>query len=109
MNKAELRTSPDLQFNKIESGFGYNKPFVIKGQNFNYQSNYLIQITKNILIPEEQFSVGGAYTVRGFRNQTLNADQGSNFRNEITWYLGGSYVDIEQATFWGSPSLFFSL
>ncbi len=106
LNNPQLRTNPDLQYTKITTGLSYEAPFQIQKQNFSFETNYQVQITRNILIPNEQFSIGGNYTVRGYRNQTLNADQGWFLRNEFAWYISGTTVDTEQVSFWGSPSIF---
>lgn len=46
------------------------------------------QISKNTLYGSEQFSVGGYYSVRGFRENYVIGDSGYFFRNKISANLG---------------------
>jgi hemolysin activation/secretion protein len=46
------------------------------------------QISKNTLFGSEQFSVGGYYSVRGFRENFITGDHGYYFRNKASFNLG---------------------
>ena len=100
------QTLDDLNWKKIEVGLSYSLPFTLAEQNFSFQSSYQQQHTDNILHPNEEFSIGGLYTVRGFKEQGISADIGYYFRNELHWYISGSAEQSQAALFWGSPSLF---
>jgi len=79
-------------------------PFVIAEQNFRYNVQYLRQMSDTRLTPQDQFSIGGRWTVRGFDGErTLSADRGWTVRNELSWqtpvpnhqlYLGVDYGEI---------------
>lgn len=43
------------------------------------------QTTPDRLYASEQLSVGGQYSVRGFKEQYLSGNRGSYWRNELTW------------------------
>jgi hemolysin activation/secretion protein len=46
------------------------------------------QISKDTLFGSEQFSVGGYYSVRGFREANISGDHGYYFRNKASFNLG---------------------
>ena len=46
------------------------------------------QFAKETLFGSEQFSVGGYYSVRGFRENYISGDSGYYFRNKINFNLG---------------------
>ncbi|CNL08956.1 putative hemolysin activator protein [Yersinia frederiksenii] len=62
-------------------------PFAIQKQNFHYNLQYQRQTTNTPLTPQDQFSIGGRWSVRGFDGErTLNADRGWTVRNDLGWY-----------------------
>jgi hemolysin activation/secretion protein len=79
-------------------------PFVLATQNFSYNVQYQRQMSNTPLTPQDQFSIGGRWTVRGFDGErTLSANSGWTVRNELTWqtpvpnhqlYLGADYGEI---------------
>ena len=46
------------------------------------------QLSKHTLFGSEQFSVGGYYSVRGFRENNITGDHGYYFRNKASFNLG---------------------
>ena len=100
------KTMPDNRFQKIEYSFSSSFPFALASQNFNWQLSYEAQYTTNKLTSEEQMSIGGLYTIRGFQEQSLSADIGYVFRNELHWYPRGTGTDEQITEYWGSPSFF---
>ncbi|MCX8980507.1 ShlB/FhaC/HecB family hemolysin secretion/activation protein [Citrobacter portucalensis] len=79
-------------------------PFALAGQHFRYNVQYMRQMTRTLLTPQEQFSIGSRWTVRGFDGErTLSADNGWTVRNEAGWftplpgqqlYLGVDYGEV---------------
>lgn len=79
-------------------------PFTVSGQSFRYNIQYLRQMTNTPLTPQDQFSIGSRWTVRGFDGErTLSADNGWTVRNELGWftplpnqqlYLGVDYGEV---------------
>ena len=49
----------------------------------NYTLTFNTQYSWNTLYGTDQFSIGGEYTVRGFRESTISGDNGYNIRNDI--------------------------
>ncbi|KOY62540.1 ShlB/FhaC/HecB family hemolysin secretion/activation protein [Photorhabdus heterorhabditis] len=71
-----------IQFSATLSG-----PLRLFSQPFSYQTQYLRQISPTPLTPQDQFSLGGRWTVRGFDGElTLSADRGWDSRNELDWH-----------------------
>ncbi|HDL8286830.1 TPA: ShlB/FhaC/HecB family hemolysin secretion/activation protein [Yersinia enterocolitica] len=62
-------------------------PFAVAAQNFHYNLQYQRQSTNTPLTPQDQFAIGGRWSVRGFDGErTLNADNGWTVRNDLGWY-----------------------
>lgn len=76
-----------------------NQPFGLDApwgrQALRYTLNARGQWNGTALAPQERFSIGGRYTVRGFDGEmTLLADHGWFVRNELAAALGGSGQEI---------------
>ncbi len=52
------------------------------------------QISKHTLFGSESFSVGGYYSVRGFRENYINGDSGYHLRNKANFNLGQILVPL---------------
>jgi hemolysin activation/secretion protein len=62
-------------------------PFRILDQTCAYSTQILFQNNRTPLIPQDRFSIGNRYTVRGFDGEmTLMAERGSSWRNELAWH-----------------------
>lgn len=55
---------------------------------FTYTTEMDSQYSKDTLFGTEQFSVGGYYSVRGFRENYITGDSGYYFRNKANFNLG---------------------
>jgi hemolysin activation/secretion protein len=66
----------------------YTQKFLLKEHQFSYNLALDSQIARQHLYSIDQFSVGGVYSVRGFKNGTISGDSGFNLRNEISFNLG---------------------
>lgn len=79
-------------------------PFKVGQQNLQYLAEWRFQRSNAALTPQDRFSIGNRYTVRGFDGeQTLMADNGFLVRNEISgsilnqphmWYAGIDYAEV---------------
>lgn len=62
----------------------YNQPFKIKDLNFRFSSVYRGQWNRTPLTPQDKFSIGGRYTVRGFDGEySLSSERGWLLRNDL--------------------------
>lgn len=78
-------TSPHAQFRKWTYGLNWMKPFQIAEQNVVYSLSLNGQYGTDVLYGSEQFSVGGLYSVRGYRNGSIAGDTGFYVRNDIAF------------------------
>lgn len=111
--------APEEAFNEgtsrmkiITADLSLFKPFKIGKQNFNFDTSWHGQWNKTPLITQDQLSIGGRYTVRGFDGElSLMAPRGWYWQNNIAWsyqpqhqiYLGADLGHI--ATNQISPQL----
>jgi hemolysin activation/secretion protein len=67
----------------------FNTPFKVADQQLSYTGALRAQWNRTPLIPQDRFSIGGRYTVRGFDGESqLLAERGWLLRNEIGLVLG---------------------
>lgn len=72
-----------MQFNASAS-----IPFTLAEQSLRFDTQYSRQISDRPLTPQDQFSIGNRWTVRGFDGErTLSADEGWTLRNTLSWAL----------------------
>jgi hemolysin activation/secretion protein len=63
-------------------------PFAMGAQTLAYNTTLHAQWHRTRLVLQDQISLGGRYTVRGFDGETLLAgDRGGFWRNTLEWYL----------------------
>ena len=66
-------------------------PFRLGSQSLRYNANWRAQWNRTPLVPQDRFSIGGRYTVRGFDGESvLMAERGWLMRNDIGVALGDS-------------------
>lgn len=83
---------------------GLNIPFSLLTQNFRYNIQYNRQLNHTRLTPQDEFSIGNRWTVRGFDGErSLSAGRGWFVRNDLGWttpvpnmefYLGADYGEV---------------
>ena len=79
-------------------------PFQVGQQSLRYLTEWRMQHSQKALTPQDRFSIGNRYTVRGYDGeQTFMADHGFLVRNEISgsvpklpmqWYSGVDYGEV---------------
>ncbi|UUN87198.1 ShlB/FhaC/HecB family hemolysin secretion/activation protein [Pseudomonas extremorientalis] len=79
-------------------------PFTLSDQRLRYVAGWRGQWNRTPLIPQDRFSIGGRYTVRGFDGeQILSAERGWTFSNDLglslantgqELYLGVDYGEV---------------
>jgi len=79
------------QFELVTAAAQVQTPFKVGSQAWVYQGNWRWQNNRSRLIPQDQFRLGGRFTVRGFDGQSsLMAERGWLLRNEVSTALGDS-------------------
>jgi hemolysin activation/secretion protein len=96
------------RFKLITADINYSLPFKIAEQNLRWSSNWRAQWNRTPLTPQDRFSVGSRYSVRGFSGEnSLSAERGFTWRNELAAALGESgqeaYLAIDHGRV-GGPS-----
>lgn len=84
-------------------------PFKLGGQSLRYSGSWRAQWNRTSLVPQDRFSVGGRYTVRGFDGESvLMAERGWLIRNELGLALGASgqelYVGLDHGEVGGQST-----
>ncbi|YCI27667.1 ShlB/FhaC/HecB family hemolysin secretion/activation protein [Erwinia sp. PK3-005] len=79
-------------------------PFALLSQNFIWTTQFRRQMSDTPLTPQEEFSIGNRWTVRGFDgDRTLSASRGWTLQNTLAWstplptqelYLGADYGEV---------------
>ncbi|AMW79373.1 hypothetical protein AMD27_11005 [Acinetobacter sp. TGL-Y2] len=88
----------------LQANASLQVPFKIGNQSLQYLAEWRMQHSQKPLTPQDRFSIGNRYTVRGYDGeQTLLADNGFLVRNEISgsmfklpmqWYTGIDYGEV---------------
>lgn len=80
-------------------------PFDFVNQRWNYQGAFRGQWHKTPLTPQDQFSIGGRYSVRGFDGESVfSGDSGILLRNEVSTLLGQTPYSLYMGLDWGRVS-----
>jgi len=70
----------------INADFDLSLPLPVAGMQFDYQASWRAQWNRTALIAQDQFAIGGRYTVRGFDGESsLLSERGWLLRNDFTW------------------------
>ncbi|NIE75376.1 ShlB/FhaC/HecB family hemolysin secretion/activation protein [Pantoea sp. Ap-967] len=70
-------------------------PFAAYGQRLRYLGAWRAQWNRTELVPQDRFSIGGRYSVRGFDGENiLSADRGWTLSNELGLALGNSGQEL---------------
>lgn len=77
-------------------------PFQVAQQNLRYLGTFRGQWNDTPLVPQDRFSIGGRYTVRGFDgDMMLSSDRGWTWRNDVGLILGSSSQELYLALDYG--------
>lgn len=90
-------SDPKAQFGMFEADFGWIRPLPLKHLNMYYSFALHGQYAQDTLFASEQISIGGFYSVRGFKEQSLSGDNGCYVRNDLS--LGLGFLDPNQDMF----------
>jgi hemolysin activation/secretion protein len=96
------------RFKLITADINYSLPFKMAEQNLRWSSNWRAQWNHTSLTPQDRFSIGSRYSVRGFNGEnSLSAERGFTWRNELAAALGErgqeAYLAIDHGRV-GGPS-----
>jgi hemolysin activation/secretion protein len=77
------RDTPRAQFAKFRLTASYFNAHTFGKQRVEFTSSLAAQYAADTLFGTEQFSIGGVYSVRGFRESIVANDSGFYFRNDL--------------------------
>ena len=79
-----------------------NVPFTLFDQHLSYTGQFRGQWNHTPLVPQDRFSIGGRYTVRGFDGEmTIMGDRGWLVRNDLGIVLGNTRQELYLAWDYG--------
>ena len=77
--------TPTPRYRKYTATVSYLQPFMLWGESLSFSSLATGQRSEDVLYPAQRMSLGGSYSVRGFKDQQLTGDSGGYWRNEVRW------------------------
>lgn len=75
---------PSAEFDKGELTLSYRRGIAIP--NLSFSTTFFGQWTNDTLYGSQRLSIGGDYSVRGFKEQSLSGDSGYYWRNDVTYF-----------------------
>ncbi|MGY2191732.1 ShlB/FhaC/HecB family hemolysin secretion/activation protein [Pseudomonas pergaminensis] len=72
-------------YRKYTATASYLQPFTLWGESFSFTSLATGQRSEDVLYAPQRMSLGGSYSVRGFKDQQLTGDSGGYWRNDLRW------------------------
>lgn len=86
----ELFDEGTSRFKLVTADAQFNAPFQLGNQRLQYTGTWRGQWNRTTLVPQDRFSIGGRYSVRGFDGEvSLTGERGWLLRNELSLSLGG--------------------
>ncbi len=82
---AQGNLTPTPRYRKYTATMSYLQPFTLWGESLSFSSLATGQRSEDVLFAPQRMSLGGSYSVRGFKDQQLNGDSGGYWRNEVRW------------------------
>lgn len=77
--------TPTPRYRKYTATISYLQPFTLWGESLSFSSLATGQRSEDVLYAPQRVSLGGSYSVRGFKDQQLSGDSGGYWRNEVRW------------------------
>lgn len=84
-DRARSSGTPRSQFRKFSLSSSYLYPIT---DRLSYLTSASGQTTPDNLYASERLSIGGQYSVRGYKEQYLSGNRGAYWRNELSWRWG---------------------
>lgn len=83
------------RFALVATDVNVNAPFAVGSLKLKYQGAWRSQLQRTPLTPQDRFSIGGRYSVRGFDgDSSLSSERGWTLRNEISTSIANSGQDV---------------
>jgi len=75
----------DPEYNALTAGFNFSTPFNLMDIATWYRGDWAMQYSNDTLFGSEKFAIGGLYSVRGFKEESLSSRTGLSWRNELSF------------------------
>ncbi len=98
---------PDPQFDKWQLSLSYQMPVTFHERNYSFSSSLTGQLSDDTLFGSESISIGGLYSVRGYKGESLSGRSGAYWRNDLSTQISLSESIIGIRTF--SPFIAFDV
>lgn len=94
--------SPKAQFERFNLNFTFNKQVSMFDVPFSIDTEVRGQRSSDILFGSQQFSIGGLYTVRGYKEDGLFGNSGALLRQQLSYNLtnGNPFQDFKNLGQW---------
>lgn len=76
---------PVARYNKYTLTASYLHPFELFAERFSFDSFFSAQRSEDVLFSPQRISLGGLYSIRGFKEQIVTGDSGYYLRNQLRW------------------------
>lgn len=76
---------PVARHKKYTVNASYLHPFQLFGERLSFDSVFSAQRSEDVLFSAQRLSLGGLYSVRGFKEQSVSGDSGYYLRNQLRW------------------------
>lgn len=93
--------TPQSKFTKYTASLSWYRPFEIAAKRLYWSLSAFGQMTPETLYGAERIQIGGRYSVRGFKNDSLSGDQGGYISNEFGWNLPWFNSLHDKGPVWG--------
>lgn len=79
------RGQPVARHHKYTFTASYLQPFRLFDESLSFDSLFSAQRSEDVLFNPQRLSLGGLYSVRGFKEQSVSGDSGYYLRNQLRW------------------------
>lgn len=76
---------PVARYKKYSLTASYLHPFQLLGERLSFDSVFSAQRSEDVLFSPQRFSLGGLYSIRGLKEQSVTGDSGYYLRNQLRW------------------------
>lgn len=101
----QLPFSPRAEFEKANINFTFSKQFTLADIPLSWDSDLRTQYSSDVLFGGQQFSIGGLYTVRGYKEDGLFGNSGALLRQQLSYNLS-NYNPFDSFKYLGQWKLF---
>jgi hemolysin activation/secretion protein len=84
-DKSSVEGAPEPLYLALNGDISYQKTAQIFNKNLSLSSGLTWQYSDDVLFGSEQIGVGGLYSVRGFKGESVSGRSGAYLHNDLSW------------------------